>query len=62
MFEYPIMVDVFSSNDEGPNISMEQVDSMMAASTHLSFSPDSSMLVSTSGDGRIRIVDIETGR
>ncbi|GFS28083.1 NACHT and WD repeat domain-containing protein 1 [Elysia marginata] len=62
MFEYPIMVDVFSSNDEGSNISMEQVDSMMAASSHLIFSPDSSMLVSTSGDGRIRIVDTETGR
>ena len=62
MFEYPIMVGVYSSLDEASNISMEQIDSMMAASSHLVFSPDSSMLVSTSNDGRIRIVDTENGQ
>ncbi|GFO05235.1 WD-40 repeat protein [Plakobranchus ocellatus] len=68
MFEYPIMMDVFGGSgsegdsDEGPGITMDQVDTLMAASTHLHFSPDSSMLVSTSNDGRIRIIDTETGR
>ncbi|XP_005101748.1 uncharacterized protein LOC101864694 [Aplysia californica] len=62
MFEYPIMIDVFGSGAEPSNISMEQVDSMMSPCTHLAFSHDGAMLASASKDGRIRVIDTETGR
>uniref|UniRef100_A0A2C9JTF7 NACHT domain-containing protein n=1 Tax=Biomphalaria glabrata TaxID=6526 RepID=A0A2C9JTF7_BIOGL len=62
-FEFPLTINLNGEeNADNPSLNMEQVDTMMSTCAHLIFTPDGQMLVSGSSDGRVRIVDSQTGR